>query len=348
MYLQRIHLTQFKSHQNSQFEFQKGINIISGPNGAGKTNILDAIYYLSVFKSFQNHNDAQLINHGCDFFRIEAEFDQEYKVIAKHDGRRKVIEINELRLKKHSEFFGHIPLIFSSPADSELILGGSEERRKLIDYTISMVDKQYLLKLNQYQDHLDQRNAHLKSTARPDEELIKIYDQKLVDLGYFIYEQRKAFHSKFLRSIEAWYAKIRSEDRLEEPFSFEYKSQLHDQAFDQLLRSSFQKDCILQRTTKGVHRDDIVFTQMEREAKKIASQGQIKTLLYATRLAQADWIAEETGRKVIFLMDDFSDKLDQQRKANLLSLMQEISFVDQWILTDTNRYDGDVHQLKID
>jgi len=335
--LNQLEIIQFKNHAHTKFEFSKPINFFIGQNGIGKTNILDAIYFLSVFRSHIQHLDSQLILHGEPFFRLkgnfQSKFSSDYEVVVKYAYRSKSIEINRLKIAKYSEYFGHIPLVISNPSDIFLLYEGSEERRKLIDYTISIQNKKYLLKLNLYQQYLEQRNAHLKNEDNIDINLLNHYNAHLSELGHYIFDIRLIFAEEFNPLISKWYEIIANKD---EEISIEYSSHLKENNLADLLQKNLEKDKILKRTTKGIHRDDLKIEMNNIDIKKIASQGQQKSLLYAIRLAQAEWISMKMNQKIIFLLDDFSDKLDGMRKQMLLKSIQEIDFIEQWFITDTS------------
>jgi DNA replication and repair protein RecF len=333
VFLKRLELVQFKNHRQLVFDFSQKINIFIGKNGVGKTNILDAIYYLSVFRSHLQSTDQFNIGHGHEFFRLLGQFSDNYYMVIKYALRQKNIEIKGVKVTKYSEHFGHLPLVLSSPSDIFLLHDGSEERRKLLDYTISIYDKNYLIKLNEYNHFLNQRNAHLKTSEVIDSSLISYYDENLVSLGSYIFEQRKEAIRELGQYITKWYQAIALSH---ENITITYNSQLIEHDYLTLLRQRHEKDKILKRSTVGIHRDDLKIEMFEIDIKKIASQGQQKSLLYSLRIAQAEFIGAKTGKKIIFLLDDFSDKLDEHRRTLLLNLMESLTFIEQWFITDTS------------
>ena len=287
------------------------------------------------------------MHFGQDFFRLEGQFDPKIEVIVKYNGRKRMVEINDVKIAKLSERFGEIPVVVASPADVFLLFGGSEDRRKFIDYTISMESKDYLLNLNLYNAFLDQRNAYLKSEGNIEDTLVVYYNTHLIKHGEEIFAKRKVFLEQFIVLCNKWYARIaKSESNSERPIEIVYQSQLLTHNFEVLLKTSQEKDRMLQRTTKGIHRDDIEMSVEGIDVKKIASQGQQKSLLYAIRFAQAEWMFDQTNKKSYFLLDDLSDKLDISRKKNLLQIISEIDFVEQWFLTDTKE-DGLTSEFEI-
>lgn len=343
MFLSLLKLTNFKNHILSEFVFKERIVIFIGRNGVGKTNVLDAIHYLAVFKSFVNLIDSQLVSFDAEFFRIDAQLENEYHVVAKYAQGKKTIEINESKITKYSKHFGHIPLILSSPADIFLFYGGSEERRRLIDYTISTYDREYLHDLNTYNSYLEQRNAYLKSNEVIDSSLLTHYDDQLIAYGFPLFKKREEFLGEFISYIDEWYKKISLQN---EHIRLDYRSQLLDSDYRALINSSKEKDKILKRTSKGIHRDDIEISMNQVDIKKIGSQGQQKSLLYAIRLSQAELISKKLNQKVVFLLDDFSDRLDLNRRTNLLNYVSKIDFVSQWFITDTKEENFDTIPVK--
>jgi DNA replication and repair protein RecF len=336
VFLSNIKFFNFKNHSQKAFAFTKKVNVFYGKNGKGKTNILDAIFYLTSSKSLLNFTDVQLIKHEESFFRIEGAIeknDQKNDIVIKYKPQSKSIELNEVKFKKNTEYFGNFPLVYALPQDIFLLVGGSEERRKLIDYTLSIIDMVYLEKLMIYNKYLEQRNALLKKEVQ-DASLFDFYNQQLEINGYYIFEKRKALFKTLIPKIENWYAILSDK---QEKIAINYKSQLTEASFSQLFKQSFEKDKILKRTTSGIHKDDLIFEIAELDLKKAGSQGQQKSLLYSLRLAQAEWISTHINQQVLFIIDDFSDKLDEKRHQKLQEIINEASFVSQWFLTDTDK-----------
>ena len=332
MFLSHLELVHYKNHENQVFDFESKFNVFIGKNGVGKTNILDAVYYLANFRSHITSQDNLCIQQGEEFFRIYGQFQNQHEVLVKFAPRNKTIEINHIKVQKYSEAFGHLPLVLASPADIFLLHDGSEERRKFLDYTISTYHKEYLQKLNLYNHFLDQRNAHLKQSEKPDIELIEYYNQHLSDLGQFIFQIRTDTILELKQDVIHWYQYIAKND---DQLCVEYASQLQHSQLSDLLKNSLHKDLAVRRTTTGIHRDDLAVTMQGQDLKKIASQGQQKSLLYALRIAQAAFLAKKIQQKPIFLLDDFSDKLDAHRQSHLVEIMQDIDFIDQWFISDT-------------
>ena len=349
MFLTKITLLNFKNHETRTVNFNKKINCIIGNNGVGKTNLLDAIYYLCLTKSYFNSTDQQNILFGKDFFRLEGKlsrnkepFDIVYKLAA---NKRKELFVNDTPLPKLSDHIGNFPAIIISPDDSQLILGSSEERRRFLDNTISQVNHEYLDQLIAYNKVLAQRNAALKrfaETRQVDRPLIETYDQQLIGLGNRIYEARKVVIGKLYPIFQQYYKQLSFE---REAVSFTYSSQLNDTPFDQLLKKSFDRDVMLQRTDVGIHKDDIEFflspvsTDNKPDSavkiKRFGSQGQQKSFIISIKFAQYDFIRRNKEFKPFLLIDDIFDKLDNDRSQKLVELIAGDDF-GQVFLTDTD------------
>lgn len=339
MYLQKLSLVNFKNIETQTFDFQQKINCFVGNNGVGKTNILDAIYYLSFTKSYFNPIASQNIKHGQEFFVIEGNYllnnRQEKIVCSLKKGQKKVLKRNGKTYDKFSEHIGQLPLVIVSPADRNLITEGSDTRRKFIDGVISQQNKQYLHWLISYTKVVSQRNALLKyfaSNRTFDALNLKVYDQQLIEYGLKIYEKRKEFLQEFVPIFNAKYQIISAE---KETVNLTYKSQLHELDFETLLQKSLEKDKIVQYTTSGIHKDDLSFEIGEYPIKKFGSQGQQKSYLIALKLAQFEFIKQQANVVPILLLDDIFDKLDENRVAQIISLVNNDEF-GQIFITDTH------------
>lgn len=339
MYLRKISLVNFKNISSQTLDFQEKINCFVGNNGVGKTNILDAIYYLSFAKSYFNSVALQNIRHGEDFFMIEGNYvlgERDEKIVCSlKKGQKKVLKRNGKAYDKFSEHIGQLPLVIISPADRDLIVEGSETRRKFIDGVISQQDKEYLQSLIQYNKVVSQRNALLKYFAANrtfDALNLKIYDEQLISFGTIIYNKRKKFLDDFVPTFNEKY-QIISEDK--EMVNLVYKSQLESMSFEKLLIQNLEKDKILQYTTVGIHKDDLSFEIGGYPIKKFGSQGQQKSYLIALKLAQFQFIKVQASIVPILLLDDVFDKLDEHRVSQIIKLVNKDEF-GQIFITDTH------------
>jgi DNA replication and repair protein RecF len=339
MYLQKLSLLNFKNYEESEFSFSEHVNAFVGGNGEGKTNLLDAIHYLSMCKSYFNPIDTQNIRHEGDFFLVQGVFmhgDKEENIYCGlKRNQRKIFKRNQKEYERLAEHIGLLPVVMISPTDTGLITEGSEERRKFIDSIISQFDKNYLDDLIHYNKIVSQRNALLKQFAqarRFDETSLEIWDEQLIVLSEKIYDRRLDFVNKFLPIVRNYYQFI-SKGR--EEVSVLYESHLHKGNFSNVLKAALEKDRVMQFTTVGIHKDELVFTLEGHPAKRFASQGQQKSFLIALKLAQFDFIKEIKNLKPVLLLDDIFDKLDDLRVKRLMELVSKDNF-GQIFITDAH------------
>ena len=340
MFIKNLKLFNFKNHSEKSFDFSPEINCFVGNNGAGKTNILDALHYLSMAKSFLGNLDAQNILHESDFFAIEAEIQGEekndiIKVQLPKEGK-KIIKKNDKTYERIADHIGFLPSVMISPYDSNLISDGSESRRKFLDVMISQTDSDYLFALIQYQKTLQQRNALLKYFAKNrtfDLDSLEIYNDRLNKFGTQIFEKRQRFVASILPTIQHFYEII---SKGNEKVTVIYESNLNEQNFEEILSENLEKDRVLTYTSRGIHKDDLRFEMNGNLIKKFGSQGQQKSFLIALKLAQIKRIKDITNKNPILLLDDIFDKLDDNRVSQLIELVNQQNF-GQIFITDTHR-----------
>jgi len=339
MHLRSLYLTHFKNYQQLEVDFSPKVNCFVGSNGVGKTNVLDAIYYLSMCKSYLNPVDNQNIHYNEEFALLQGHFERQARnetiYCSIHRNKKKRIKRNKKDYQKLSEHIGLLPVVMISPVDSNLISGGSEERRKYIDRVISQYDKDYLDKLIRYNRALNQRNQLLKEFARSgyfDTESIDIWDEQMIQLGSAIHEKRRAFTDELVPVFQNYYDTISEE---KENVGLEYRSQLHEQDFRKGLTQALERDRLLQYTSLGTHKDDLILTIDGHPIKKSGSQGQQKTFLVALKLAQFDFIQKVKNMPPILLLDDIFDKFDEQRVSQIIHLVSHNHF-GQIFITDTS------------
>jgi len=310
-----------------------------GKNGIGKTNILDAIYHLANGKSYFNPLALQNIKHGEDFFVVDGEFEKngrtEQILCSLKKGQKKILKRNGKVYEKFSDHIGFIPLVIISPADSDLIIEGSETRRKFIDTVISQLDSSYLQQLIQYQKIISQRNALLKFFALNhvfENDTLSIYNEQLNTLGDFIFEKRKKFLIDFIPIFNNYHREITNSA---ETVQLVYQSNLFEKDTLTLLEENISKDRALHYTSVGVHKDDLSFEIDNYPIKKFGSQGQQKSFLIALKLAQFDFVKKQSGEKPILLFDDIFDKLDEFRVSKIIEMVNKEEF-GQLFISDTH------------
>ena len=340
MVINKLSLINFKNHSEQSFDFSPQINCFVGNNGVGKTNILDALHYLSVGKSFLGNSDLNNVKSDEDFFVIESEIQNEEKEdiikILQPKESKKVIKKNDKSYDRLADHIGYLPSVMISPYDSNLISDSGESRRKFLDAMISQTDSSYLFDLIQYQKTIQQRNALLKYFAKNrtfDKDSLEIYDDPISNFGTRIFEKRKEFIEKLNPIVQHFYEIISGGKEI---VNVIYESHLFDNTFKELLSSSIDKDRALTYTSKGTHKDDLLFEMNGSSIKKIGSQGQQKSFLISLKLAQINRIKELTGKSPILLLDDIFDKLDDTRVSQLIELVNKESF-GQIFITDTHK-----------
>jgi DNA replication and repair protein RecF len=340
MYLKKLALTNFKNYELNELEFSPKINCFVGNNGVGKTNILDAIHYLSLTKSFFNSIDSISIKHGEDYFIVRGTFvrddeeDQIYCAFQKQ--KQKLLKRNGKEYKKLSDHVGRYPVVMISPADSALITEGSEDRRKFMNKIISQYSAEYLDSVLKYSKALQQRNKFLKdinTSGNFDPDVLAIWDAQLVKYGSYVYNEREVLINELIPVFQEYYSLISSG---KESVKLKYRSHLSEGNFAETLQNSFNKDRYLEYTTIGIHKDDLLLEMNDFLVKSLGSQGQQKSYLVALKLAKFDYIKRKAGFSPILLLDDIFDKFDAERVEQIIRLVGNHRF-GQIFITDTHQ-----------
>ena len=340
MYLRKLTLLNFRNYAEATLEFSPTVNCFTGDNGAGKTNLLDAIHYLSMTRSYFSATDTNNIRHAESMMMIQGEFDldghPETVMCGVRSGQKKVFKRNQKEYERLSDHIGVFPVVMIAPIDQELITEGSELRRKFMDSIISQADHAYLDDLIRYNQVITQRNSLLKQsgiTGLVDSSSLNVWDDQLAYYGQRIYEKRKLFVSGFEPLFNELFAFI-SGNR--QPAGITYESMLHHKDWATLLTENRSKDLDFQYTTVGTHKDDLTVQLNGFPARKFASQGQQKSLVIALKLAHFSYLCKLGFPKPIVLLDDIFDKLDEGKVTRLMELVSRDEF-GQLFITDTHR-----------
>ena len=337
MYLRKIYVNNFKNIEETQLEFSRKINCISGNNGEGKTNLLDAIYYLSMTKSFFSSTDAYTFTFGKDSAAVNGTYvlddntEDSISIGLKREGE-KVVKKNGKSYKKISEHIGLYPIVMVSPADTSLINGSGEERRKFLTLILSQIDKEYLRRMQSYNQLLLQRNKLLKMGSIS-WDLLETIDMQMSIHADYIYKKRDELCRNLEEKVYGYYAALSGN---KEEVKLQYISDLQEGSLEDILATNREKDTFLKFTSQGIHKDDVDFTLNGMPLKKCGSQGQQKSFLVALKLAQFDIMKQLHGVAPILLLDDVFDKLDMQRVEYLLSLVAGDHF-GQIFISDSNK-----------
>jgi DNA replication and repair protein RecF len=337
--LQRLRVMHFRNHREMDLELGAEVNCFIGNNGVGKTNLLDAIHYLSLCKSYFEPIDQHNILHGEEMFMVQGSFGTvdgvDQVALSVRRGQRKVVVRDRKEYDRLADHVGRYPVVMITPYDAQLVLDGSEVRRKFLDGLIAQFDKAYLDALIRYNRALVQRNTLLKRFAadgrgRPDD--LAPWDEQLIVNGQEVHRVRALFMADLAPLLEQHYRGISSG---REQVALTYRSALNEAPMAELLRASWASDRAAQHTTMGIHRDDLLFSLDGAPLKRRGSQGQQKTYLIALKLAQYDLTQERSARRPILLLDDIFDKIDPLRMRHLLGLLREQRF-GQVFITDTD------------
>jgi DNA replication and repair protein RecF len=352
MYLQRLSVINFKNYTEAELAFADGVNVFVGNNGAGKTNLLDAIHYLSLCKSYFNPIDSQQIKQAADFFIITGSFEKnghaDNVACSVKRNQKKQFKRNKKDYQRLADHIGQFPLVMVSPYDISIIIEGSEERRKFIDNVISQTDNAYLDELINYNKVLMNRNALLKQiadTGRYDAGLFEVLDEQLTASGARVFEKRKAFMELFTPIFNQHYSYLSGDAEYVE---LVYDSQLLSDSFKGLLKKNSERDRVMERTLAGIHKDELVFSIHGMPMKKFGSQGQQKSFLIALKLAQYTYLYREKGFKPLLLLDDIFDKLDDLRVTRLMQMISNHDFGQVFITdTDINRVENIFNKIGV-
>ncbi|HYE54390.1 MAG TPA: DNA replication and repair protein RecF, partial [Chitinophagaceae bacterium] len=280
------------------------------------------IYYLCFTKSYFTRSDQQNVFQSAAGFRIAGDFlrDQEPAevVCVLRETGKKECSLSGRLYEKFADHIGRFPCVFIAPDDVQIITGGSEERRRTLDALLSQLDAEYLKRLMEYNRILQQRNSLLKAFAeqrRMDQGLLDVLNEQLARPGTFVFEKRRSFLQSFVPLVQQYYREISGEDYT---IDVVYESQLLQHDLLTLLKWNQDKDMAIQRTSAGIHRDDISFGLNENPFKSMASQGQRKSLLFALKLAEFESLQSHKRFPPLLLLDDVFEKLDAGRMHNLL------------------------------
>ena len=338
MILKKISILNYKNIEQAELDFSPKLNCFFGQNGMGKTNLLDAVYFLSFCKSAGNPVDSQNIRHEADFFVIQGFYEAadgtpETIYCGMKRRQKKQFKRNKKEYTRLSDHIGFLPLVMVSPADSVLIAGGSEERRRFMDVVISQYDKEYLNALIRYNKAMQQRNTLLKSEQPVEGALFDVLEDIMAQTGEVVFHKREQFIQEFIPIFQSFYSFI-SEDK--EKVALMYESHARGASLRELLKESRERDKIMGFSLKGVHKDELNMVLGDFPIKREGSQGQNKTYLIALKLAQFDFLKRTGSTEPLLLLDDIFDKLDALRMEQIIKLVAGDSF-GQIFITDTNR-----------
>ena len=336
MWIENIKINNFRNYDNEEINLGKNINIFYGENAQGKTNIIESIFLSSMGKSFRTNKDKEMINLNKEKAVIEISFvksDREGKVKIELSNK-KSIYLNGIKLKKLSELLGNINIVIFTPDDINILKGGPQNRRRFLDIMISQLKPNYMYNLSLYLKTLEQRNNYLRQIKEEnkDENLLEIWDEKLADYAFIIFEYRNEFINKIKNKIKSIHKDITNE---KEDIEIEYITECNNKEnYIELLKKRRKLDIIKGYTTKGIHRDDFNISINDKQLNIYGSQGQHRTAILSLKLSELSIIYEETGEYPILLLDDFMSELDENRRKQFLKNIKNT----QIIITCTEKF----------
>ena len=329
MWINNIKLNNFRNYNNKEIKLHENINVFFGENAQGKTNIIESIFLCSIGKSFRTNKEKELIKFNEEKTSVEINYEKSDRTgkIKIEIGEKKQVYLNGIKIKKLSELLGNINVVIFTPDDINILKGGPQNRRKFLDIMISQLRPNYMHILSLYNKTLEQRNNYLKQikTEKKEENLLEIWDEKLIDYGIKIYEYRKEFIKKIKNKIKNIHAGITNG---KEEIEIEYISDaVTRQNFLNELKSRRKLDIIKGYTTKGIHRDDFIIYINKKEVGTYGSQGQNRTAMLSLKLSELQVIYDDIGEYPILLLDDFMSELDSKRRESFLNNIKDIQVI---------------------
>ena len=321
MYINKIKLQNFRNYNEQEINLNKSINVFYGDNAQGKTNILEAIFLCTFGKSFRTNKEKELIKLGKDNANVIIEYekkDRDGKISISISDKKQIL-VNGIKIKKLSELLGNINIVIFTPDDINILKGGPALRRRFLDMMIGQLKPNYVYTLNMYIKTLEQRNNYLRQIKEENkpENLLDIWDEKLIEYADIIYKYRKEFIDKIKKKINIIHKKITDE---KEEINIQYISNCESkEVYRELLKQRRKLDIIKGFTTKGIHRDDFEIYINNKELSIYGSQGQNRTAILSLKLSELQVIYDEIEEEPILLLDDFMSELDINRRKNFLN-----------------------------
>ena len=330
MKVKKIELSNYRNYTNLEIEPDGDTNILYGNNAQGKTNILESIYLCSTGKSHRGNKDKEIIKFGEEEAHIKMLVEKKEKEfrIDMHlkKNRAKGIAVNGIPVKKISELFGIVNVVFFSPEDLSIIKNGPAERRRFIDLELCQLDKIYVYNLTNYSKVLLQRNKLLKDSYNNKEvaDMLDIWDMQLAEYGIKIIERRRKFIDEINEIIKPIHRKLTD---FKENIEIKYNFNVSEEQFLDILKSNRERDIRTKTTNTGPHRDDISFFNKDIDLRVYGSQGQQRTAALSLKLAEIELVKKIIKDTPILLLDDVLSELDSNRQNHLLSSLNDIQTV---------------------
>lgn len=330
MILKSVALSHFRNYEEVYIEFDKGTNIFYGDNAQGKTNVLESIYVSGTTKSHKGSKDRDLIQFGQEESHIRTVVQKDgvdYQIdMHLKKNKSKGIAINKIPIKKASELFGILNIVFFSPEDLNIIKNGPSERRRFLDFELCQLDKIYLYNLTKYNKILNQRNRLLKDiNFRPDLlDTLSVWDMQLIEYGKKIIRTRKEFIEELNRIVYEIHKNISGN---KEELVLKYEQDVSEENMEQELARCRSKDLKLGQTSVGPHRDDLCFMIYDMDVRKFGSQGQQRSCALSLKLSEIELVKKSIKETPVLILDDVLSELDNSRQNFLLNSIHDIQAI---------------------
>ena len=327
MIIESIELKNYRNYDKLHMDFSHGTNILYGDNAQGKTNILEAIYVCATTKSHRGSKDKEIIQFDRDESHIKLNVrkrDVPYRIdMHLKKNRAKGVAVNGVPIKKASELFGIVNVVFFSPEDLNIIKSGPGERRRFMDLELCQLSKVYLFQLSNYNKILNQRNKLLKEiTFRPEYlDTLDVWDRQLVQYGERVIREREKFVGRLNEIIGGIHQRL-SGGR--ETLVIHYEKNVEPEEFEARLTANRDRDLKLRTTQAGPHRDDLCFDIGGMDIRKFGSQGQQRTAALSLKLSEIELVKQEIKDTPVLLLDDVLSELDSSRQKYLLDGIHDI------------------------
>ena len=322
MQIKNLSLQNFRNYENLEISFDEGTNILFGDNAQGKTNILEAAYMSGTTKSHKGSRDREMIRFGEEEAHLKTVVvrgGREYQIdMHLKKNRAKGIAIDKIPIKKASELFGILNIVFFSPEDLNIIKNGPAERRRFLDSELCQLDRIYLADLTNYNKILAQRNKLLKDMIyRPGlSDTLPVWDMQLIETGKKIIRRRKQFVDELREIVSDIHYRISGG---KEELFLKYEPNIDDIFFEDELSRAKEKDKKLCQTSVGPHRDDLLFSIGDVDIRKYGSQGQQRTSALSLKLSEIELVRKSISDTPVLLLDDVLSELDSSRQNYLLN-----------------------------
>ncbi len=322
MYIKEVYLKNFRNYKEQIINLNENANVFYGNNAQGKTNILEALYFAALGRSFRTYKESELINFNDEYSNILITYvknNKENKIeISLNKKNSKIIKVNGIKINKNSELVGNINLVIFSPDDITILKQGPQQRRKFLDVLISQLKPKYMFELTEYNKILENRNASLKNRSI---ETLDIWNEQLASKMEIIHKYRKEYIDKIQEKLKVIHPGLTNN---KEEITIIYKTNFKDkESFLELLKKNEQNDLFKGFTTEGAHREDFEILINNKSLNLYGSQGQHRTAILSLKIAELKIIKEEIEENPVLLLDDVTSELDEQRVLSIFDVVKD-------------------------